>query len=791
MFQGSLILAAILVHSTFASAGEGSAAGNDPTKSATSAGVPAGKGVFRDYVDYVRPWIGSKTGRWFQTVSATRPFGMVGITPDTELRIRFGGSGYVYQKTDVYGFSHLHGWGLAALLVMPTVGGVSPAQGPDGWKSPHQHANEVMTAGYHKVLLDRYGITAEITSTARAGFHRWAFANDGAADVLFDLHSALAEADQVNARAAKTSDTEIEGWVHMNAGYGGESGDVGKVYFVARFSKPFASLHAWKDKDLGQVAVAEGHPLVVYPRFAVKRGEVLWMKIGLSFTSIAEARMNLETEIGARDFPAIQDESRAEWNEWLGKVQVTGGTDDERIKFYTDVWHSLFGRQTLNDADGSYFDRMSNQVRRLPLAGGKPRHRVFNTDAFWWTMWNLNLWWGLAYPSVLEEWVNDSLLWYDNDPKHRIPWGNVNGGHSWVMLGCERTPLLCRALQMGMPGIDAEKAYAALRQMHTSPRVGGRGWLDGLDDYLALGYIACDSKIQDRSRSASLTCDDAYTDWALAQLAKKLGHQDDHAMFLKRSANWRNLWDGQYIRPRHRDGRWAEFDPLIGRDRGYCESNAEQYSFFTVHDVPGVAQLMGGLDKYAERLDRDFQRAEPARFSFAEGQFGSEGTVNYSNQPNMQAAHLFNHAGRPWLSQYWVRRAHERAYGAVDAVGGYAYGDEDQGQMGALSALMAIGLFSIRGGCENPPIYEITAPVFETVTIELDPKYCPGRQFVIKTYNNSPENVYIQAAKLNGRPLENCWIYHRDLAAGGTLELWLGPKPNTRWGVATPPDKST
>ena len=401
-------------------------------------------------------------------------------------------------------------------------------------------------------------------------------------------------------------------------------------------------------------------------------------------------------------------------------------------------------------------------------------------------MWNLNIWWGLAYPSVLEEWVQDSLLWYDNDPKHRIPWGNVNGAHSWVMLGAERTPLICRAAQMGMTGFDVEKAYAALRQMHMSSREGGNGWLDGIDDYLKLGYIPYDAKIYDQSRTASLTCDDAYTDSALAQLAKRLGHTADYAMFMRRSENWKNLWDGRYIRPRYRDGRWADFNPLIGRNKGYCESNAEQYSFFTVQDVPGVAKLMGGFDKYAERLNADFQKAEPSKFSFAEGEFGSEGTVNYSNEPNMQAAHLFNYAGRPWLSQYWVRIVRELAYGPVDAVGGYALGDEDQGQLGALGSLMAVGLFSLRGGCENPPIYEITTPIFDTVTIKLDPKYYPAKQFVIKTYNNSPANHYIQSAKLDGVPLANCWIYHRQLAQGKTLELWLGPRL-TSVGVAVPP----
>jgi len=353
--------------------------------------TPVGKPVFRGYVDYVRPWIGSKTGRWFQTVSATRPFGMVGITPDTELGSRHSGCGYVYEKPNI-----------------------------------------------------------------------------------FDLHSELSEADQVDAEVTKVRDTEIEGWVRLKANCEFPGGDVGKVYFVARFSKAFESLRAWKSADLGSVSSAAGHPLVVYPRFPVKRGDVLSMKIGLSFCSAGQARKNLDVEIGTRDFQAIHDESRAEWNEWLGKVQVTGGTEDQRIKFYTDVWHSLFGRQ----------------------------------------------------------------------PEHRIPWGNVNGGHSWIMMGCERTPLICRAVQMGMTGFDVQKAY---------------------------------------------------TDWVLAQFAQKLGRSDDYAAFMKRSENWKNLWDGQYIRPRYRDGRWAEFDPLVGRNRGYCEANAEQYSFFTVQDVPGVAKLMGGF----------------------------------------------------------------------------------------------------------------------------------------------------------------------------------------------------
>ena len=710
---------------------------------------------------------------------------MISTTPGVESETPV----LITEKTDIYGFSHLHGCGLGAILVMPTLGGVSPAGGPDGWKSSHRHADETMTAGYHKVLLERYGITAEITSTARAGFHRWTYANDGVADIFFDLSSYLSEIDQANAEAVKVGDSEIEGWVRMKGYFEGDNDDAGKVYFVARFSRPFTSLNAWTDEDRGSVASAAGHPLVVYPRFSVKRGDVLTMKIGISFCDITGARRNLETEIGDKDFETTRRESREEWNKELGRVQVTGGSDEQRIKFYTDVWHTLFGRLTLNDADGRYCDRMGDTpvIRQLPMENGRPKHRVFSTDCFWWTMWNLNLWWGMTCPSVIEEWVHDSLLWCDNDPQHRIPWGICNGAHSWFMLGCDRTPLLCNAVQMGIKGISEQKIYDSLKRMHSSPRRGGVGWMDGLDDYLKLGYIPADGNLFDSCRSASLTVDDTYTDWVLAQLAQKLGRDDDYAELMRRSENWKNLWDGHYIRPRNRDGSWAAFDPLVGRNRGYCEANAEQYSFVPVHDVPGVAARMGGFAAYCDRLNADFEEAAKSNFSFFEGQHGGEGHVNYSNEPNLQAAHLFNHAGQPWRSQYWARQVQRHAFGRTDDEGGYALGDEDQGQLGAISALLAVGLFSLRGGCESPPIYEITTPIFDTVTIRRDQQCHSGNQFVIKTYDNSPENHYIQSARLNGKPLNDCWFYQSQFAAGGTLELWLGAKPNTAWGITPPP----
>ena len=268
--------------------------------------------------------------------------------------------------------------------------------------------------------------------------------------------------------------------------------------------------------------------------------------------------------------------------------------------------------------------------------------------------------------------------------------------------------------------------------------------------------------------------------WALAQMAQEMGKEKDAESFRERINAWKECFHPDLklliARDKKNPSQWATSDPL--KKIGWVEANGWQGTFGVSQDIMGLANLMGGKDALAEKLNYAFEQAAATDFVYGYG----DGFVSYANQPGCSNAHVFNHSGQPWLSQYWVRRVSQQAYGGTNPNVGYGGHDEDQGQMGGVSALMKIGLFSLRGTCSQEPIYEITAPEFDEITIKLDPRYYSGDEFKIKANDNSEENCYIQKAELNGKPLNNCWFSHQDFAKGGLLELWLGPKPNRAWG---------
>jgi predicted alpha-1,2-mannosidase len=283
--------------------------------------------------------------------------------------------------------------------------------------------------------------------------------------------------------------------------------------------------------------------------------------------------------------------------------------------------------------------------------------------------------------------------------------------------------------------------------------------------------------------NAGITLEANFQDWTLAQMAKGLKKKKDELYFLKRSTGWRNIYNDRQklIFAKDKNGQWLHNDPLSGR--GWIEANSWQGTWSVSHDIAGLATLMGGNDSLCNKLNLAFEMAAPQDFVFGYG----GGYVSYANQPGCSNAHVFNYAGKPWLSQYWVRRVKEQAYGAITPDKGYGGHDEDQGQMGGVSALMAIGLFSLTGTASLDPVYDITSPVFDEVTISLDKSYYKGEKFVIKTYDNSEKNCYIQRALFNGIPLNQFWIRHSDFVKGGLLELWLGNEPNKDWGTGIYP----
>ena len=736
----------------------------------------------RPPVDDVNPFIGTAAPglRWMLFPGAAMPFGMVKLSPDNRTGLKR--AGYDYSVPTILGFSHIHSWTMGGLLMMPTSGPLKLLQGPESgspesFRSHFRHETERASPGYYAVNLGDYGIRVELTATTRAGFQRYTFPKSDRARIVLVLDVPGEYAMVVkNAVIRRVSDTEIEGESEQtnDAIYTFQKY---KLHFVARFSRPFDSMGGWVGTSITQdtTETAGQGDVGVFANYHTTEGEVIQVKTAISYVSIEQARLNLDTEMNSYgwNFDAVRKNARDAWNNLLSKIEVEGGSETDRIKFYTNLYRSFVARTIFSDVNGKYVDP-NGRIRQLE----NPESPMLGCDAFWNTFWNLNQLWGLVTPEILNQWARSQLQLSDDGGW--LSRGPAGLRYSGVMVAEHDIALLVGAWQKGIRNFDAEKAFAAIKHVQTTPGkeyyndIHSGRWIDGwvgmeqLPAYRDLGYVPVEAV----NGWTSLTLEYAYDDWCTAQMAKALGKMDDYQYFSKRAQNYRMLWDSSvgFFRPRHRDGTWAEdFSP--SQTRGFLEGTAWQYSFYVPHDMRGLIGLMG-KDELVRRLNRGFEDSRP---NFARG------PVDVGNQPNMQAPWLFNYAGAPWLTQKWTREVMDHSYSAQPV--GYT-GDEDQGQMGAYFVMMAIGLFQMDGGCSTKPIYEIGSPLFSRIVIHLDKKYYPGEEFVIEARNNSPKNIYVQSATLNGKPLNKPWIYHRDVVKGARLVLTMGPEPNTRWGSA-------
>ena len=773
---------------------------------ASPQGTPAeSTAIEKAPVEYVDPMIGTATSRWMLYPGPSRPFGMVKLSPDNQgdsLSYKWKG-GYDYRIENIAGFSHVHSWTMGGLRTMPTTGPLQTQAGPEddpdaGYRSRFRHARESASPGYYAVTLDDYGVRAELTATTRAGFQRYGFP-DGAdsARVLFDLKFPTEYGFEVQeARVAKVSATEIEGYSQQHNISGMKfptrpvpltSKNEYTVHFVARFDQPMTALGGWTgegeekemQRDVRQI-IGRGD-VGAFAQFAGgPEGDTVRVKTGISLVSVEQARRNLEAETSGFgwDFAAARRAARAEWNDLLGRIAVTGGTETDKRKFYTNFYRSYTARTTWSDHSGTYVDMCEREVRLED-----PSSPVYGSDAFWNTFWNLNQLWTLATPGVADKWVR-SLLEID-DRGGWLPKGPTGVEYSSIMVGSHEVPFIVSAYQKGIRGYDVEKAYEAIRHVQTTPgraHLCSDGTLSGgrvgnlqLASYLEKGYVPLEEA------PTSITLEYAYDDFAAAQMAEALGREEDAERFTERAASYRTIFDPdtRYVRPKRADGSWLEpFDPFSGT--GFVEGNAWQYTWFVPHDVQGLIGLMGGRTPFVERLAEGFRKARAADFNAHGDQF-AEATVNHGNQPNMQAAYLFNHAGAPWRTQKWARAIMDEYYGTAPTDGWP--GDEDQGQGGAWLVMSALGLFEMDGGVRARPTYEIGSPLFEKATIHLDSDYYDGDTFVIEAVDNSKENKYVQSATLNGEPLEKPWFYVSDVTGGGRLVLQMGPEPNKSWGA--------
>ncbi|NML39601.1 glycoside hydrolase family 92 protein [Chitinophaga sp. G-6-1-13] len=747
-------------------------------------------------VDEVNPFIDTHKSRWFFFSSACRPFGMVSLSPDT-WALGSWNSGYLYDSSYIRCFSHVHCWEISGIPVMATTGAMKGQLGFEAVKSKFTHDKEIAKPGYHKVVLDDYGITAELTSTCRTGFHRYTFPASDTANILLDIGATLGQGRMDSAFIQVENGSQLSGYSVMAPT--SRRKKTATVYFVAQFNQPFSKFGGWKKTGtavtrtlLENVQAVSGKEAGGYVTFYQPSGPVL-LKVGISFTSIEQARLNLQSELPHWNFDQVVNESYSEWDTMLGKIKVEGGTEKQRIKFYTDLWHSLLGRHIYSDVNGQYADNTgpATVIRHIPTdQEGKPLFNVHNSDGFWGSEWNLNILWSIAYPKVMSDMISTLVEYYKN--AGLIARGPSGGNYTFVMSGDQAIPMIAAAYNKGIRSFDVEAAYKGSIK-NASP--GGIRDHVGyelpahpyMQHYISSGYVpeGIDGKQMHREGCA-LTLYFAYQDWCMAQFAKGKGMMHDYQYYLQRSFSYRNVFDSSagWMRPRELDGSWMkDFTPVSQgfNARGFIESNAAIYTYYVPHNIPDLIQLLGGNEKFAAKLQQQFEKAAPYKFVVPHGHH-AEGWLDYENQPSLHMAHLFNYCKKPWLTQYWVRRIKEECYGDTTPYGGYN-GDEDQGQVGALGVLMATGLFDVEGGASVNPHYEITSPIFDKVTIQLDQRYYPGKTFVITTINNKPGNNYIQSARLNGKPLTDFRFPHSTLIKGGTLQITLGATPNEKWGI--------
>ncbi|MEX2514075.1 MAG: GH92 family glycosyl hydrolase [Cyclobacteriaceae bacterium] len=725
-------------------------------------------------LDQVYPLLDAANSRWFYFSAATRPFGMLNLSPDHELDGAWN-SGYRYEADTIKGFSHIHAWQMSGVSVMPLSYPDHPENLLRDYYSTYSHDRETVEPGYHQVYLDRYDLDVELTATHRVGFHRYTAPADQNTGVLFHLKGMMGPSEMLDGAMKKTGARQLSGQV-TNSPTSRRPKPL-TVYFQVEF-----------DRDIQDLISLPDEPHVIV-NFGKGKESPLQMKVAISYTSPENAALNLTSELPGWDFDAVVAETRAVWEELLGRIEVDGNTEEQQRRFYTDLWKSLQGRRTISDVNGAYPDNTGETFRigQIPLDGeGRPKFRHFNSDSFWGAQWTIGVLWTLAYPDIAEEFANSFLQYYRDGGL--LPRGPSGGNYTNVMTGASSTPFFVSAYQKGIRGFDVEMAYEALKRNHFPGGMMGKSGYEhltasggGIEYYIDQGYVPYPNpkgRFGGHEQGAGQTLEYSFQDWTLAQLAKALGHTKDADLFTQRAQNYKNVYDPSsgWMRPKNVTGKWLEpFDPY-DYGQGFVEANGAQFTWFVPHDLPGLAELMGGKEKAVEKLNQQFEEAE--KLGFTSGTSHSVEThpeyrripINYGNQPSMQTAFVFNYLDRPDLTQYWSRKVLEKAFSGLSPQRGYN-GDEDQGLMGSLAVLMKLGLFQMNGGTEENPMYELGSPIFDKATIHLHQDFYSGNTFTIQARNNGPGQYYILKKTWNGEPLQGLGIRHGDLVKGGILEL--------------------
>lgn len=749
---------------------------------------------------YVDPHIGTAHCRWFHFAPGSMPFGMAKPGPSTNghLGNRWGweASGYDYRDTSIEGFPCFHEFQIGGVVLMPTTGKLITVPGklddPDsGYRSRFDRDDEFATAGYYSVLLKDYNIKTELTATRRVAFQRFTFPAGDENHILFDIGNRQGESGRVrDAEVRLVNGNEVEGWVTTEPEYVKkyQPGATVTMYFSATLDKSptgygsFIGENIYPDKDH-----ITGEGAGMYLTFKTSDKEPVTAKIGLSYTSIDNARLNKSQEAANLGFDKARELSSASWEEYLGRIRVETSVKEDKIKFYTGLYHALLGRGLASDINGAY-PKHDGSVGQLPLKNGEPAYHMYNTDAAWGSQWNLAQVWALAYPEYYSDYISSHLQVYRDSGwlADGIACSRFVSGVGTNLLSA----IITGAYQCGIRDFDIETGYEASlkNEIDGIDRPLGAGKVD-THLFTEYGYAPHSDKGDGPDEafmfSASHTLEYSYSSWAVAQWAKSLGKTDDYEKLMWLSKGWERIYDTEtnFVRPKLRNGRFIDnFNPMQVW-RGFQEGNAWQYTFYVPHDAQALINKVG-KDVFVERLDSIFTVSEGLIFSGGQeidAFAGLQTLYNHGNQPCLHISWLFNEAGRPSLSQKWVRTILEDFYG-TDGIHGYGYGqDEDQGQLGAWYVISSLGLFDIKGLTDIEPSFALGSCIFDKVTITLNQDYYTGEKFVIETKNNNKDNLYVGRYELNGGTYSNLRIPFKEVSGGGHLIMEMSTIPTDNY----------
>lgn len=755
-------------------------------------------------VQYVDPQLGSVHARWFFYTPAALPFGMAKLAPHTNAYEGPGAwapGGYDDRQTSIEGFGHFHEFQIGGVVVMPTVGELKTTPGtlenPDaGYRSRFDKKDEHSEPGYYSVFLKDYGIKTELTATERVGFHRYTFPQSENSRLIFDIgHKQGESSDVTEAFAQLVNGNEVEGFVETNPEYVKfcDPGNRVKMYFVARLNKIPEQILTFTDSTIQQNSqCTKGIKNGICIEFQTSENEIVEMQVGLSYTSLENARLNMETEAGNVTFDEVKKAASGKWNDMLSRIRVEDENEENKTKFYTGLYHALLGRGLASDINGQY--KFNGEgIGQIPLdENRKPKYNHYNTDGMWGGFWNLSQLWTLVYPDYFTQYLQSNIDFYKE-----TGWlhdGEAAGTYTNGVQTNFQGLLIAAAYNCGLRDFDWETGYQAAFKNETDSagRNLGNGKYD-LNRFLKLGFVPYENYTVSNgwifNFGASHTLEYCFSSYAVAQMAKSLGKTADYEILMKQANYWKNLFDEEtkFIRPKLPNGEFIKtFDPMKAWD-GFQEGNAYQFTWFIPHDPAGLLEKLG-LELFNERLETTFNESQKSGFgggkeidSFS----GVEMLYNQGNQPCLHQAWLFNYSGKPWLTQKFTRAICDEFYG-TEPLHGYGYGqDEDQGQLGAWYVMAALGLFDVQGHASANPTFQFGSPQFEKVTIQLSNN--PTKKLVIKTKNNSNQNMYVNGIQFNSTSIENCWINLAEIMGGGELNFQMDSVPNTNWGIKTPP----